>query len=59
MDAIAYSKKERWHIFKVLLYLRFKEIGGRSNEVINANIFGFKVHAEKYLQNHASSFAHI
>jgi FkbM family methyltransferase len=48
MDAIAYSKKERWHMFKVLLYLRFKEIGGRSNEVISANIFGFKIHAYDY-----------
>lgn len=48
MDAIAYSKKERWHIFRVLLYLRFKEIGGKSNEVIRANIFGFNVHAYDY-----------
>ncbi len=43
-----YTFSEKLHIFKVLLALRFKEIGGTKNKIITQNIFGFKVHAYDY-----------
>ncbi len=46
--ATSYSSKEKFHIFKVLLALRFKEIGGKKNKVIHQHMFGFNVHAYDY-----------
>lgn len=43
-----YTFQEKIHIFKVLLNLRFKEIGERKNTIIHQRIFGFNVHAYDY-----------
>jgi FkbM family methyltransferase len=44
----SFPAKDKWHIFGVLLRLRFKEIGEKKNTIISENIFGFKVHAYDY-----------
>jgi len=44
----SYTRKEKKHIFKVLLQLRIKEIGERKNTIICQEIFGFQVHAYDY-----------
>jgi FkbM family methyltransferase len=44
----AYSTSEKLAIYKILLRLRFKEIGEKKNTIIIQDIFGFKVHAYDY-----------
>jgi FkbM family methyltransferase len=44
----SFPAKDKWHIFRVLLRLRFKEIGEKKNTIISEQIFGFKVHAYDY-----------
>jgi len=44
----AYTSSEKLAIYKILLRLRFKEIGEKKNTIISQNIFGFKVYAYDY-----------
>ncbi|MDZ4667784.1 MAG: FkbM family methyltransferase [bacterium] len=44
----SFSSPDKWHIFKVLLRLRFKEIGEKKNTIISEQIFGFQIHAYDY-----------
>lgn len=47
-SAADYTFKEKIHIFYVLISLRFKEIGGKKNNMIHQNLFGFSVYAYDY-----------